>query len=124
MRCDYLSFKDLLQDLCEKAGNLKIMVTCKTGLIQVHGFEVNTYVLQRLHNNVVFELLALKASSQKAHMSEMKELADSIEKTSDSPGKNNEIIDHPLFKILNGHPLSIHLLSALRTGELNCIIIL
>ena len=67
--------------------------------------------MKELSKKQTLELLKIKAESYTDHTNELRELVDS-EITIDSPKKN--ILDHPLFDFLGGHPLSIVILSTLR----------
>lgn len=114
---DYLSFKELLQDFFEKAPKVKIMITSKLELTLVQNIDDYVHFLKKLSDNAVLELLGKKAPSQNEHKRELKELYNTTDVAVAIDDKKLESARHPLFEMLNGHPLSILLMSSLRNGK-------
>ena len=104
---DPIAFKEFLQDFLEKLPHIKIILTCEHSIQRFDGINICIYKVKELCKKHVLELLKLKAVSQTDHIQELKDLQTTNE-------KSKNILDHPLFDFLNGHPLSIDILSSLR----------
>ena len=100
-------FKEFFQDFLEKLPKIKIILTCKHSIQRFDDISDNIYKVEEISRKHTLELLKLKATSQTDHIQEIKDLQSTNE-------NSKNVIDHPLFDFLNGHPLSIDILSSLR----------
>ena len=104
-------FKDFIQDFLEKLPGIEMIVTCVNSIPCFNDVNNCIYKVKELSRKHTLELLKVRSESYTDHTNKLRELIDS-ETNVDFAKKN--ILEHPLFNFLGGHPLSIVILSTLR----------
>ena len=114
---EYQMFKEFVRDLLDKLTQSKMIITAQS----FGGFtDINQEVvtLQGLSSIETLELMKAKWPSTKTHVNDLSELhQDVIKLNPDQLNNKNALFEHQFFKMLDGHPLSIVLLSSLRISK-------
>jgi hypothetical protein len=103
---DYDSFKEAIVNILDKVQGLKIMITSKVAMSDSVSVSEWIYKIRGLSRINALKLIKAKSPPNTEYKSELKELMKNCGK--------EKVVDHPLFMMLNGHPLSIIILSSLR----------
>jgi protein-arginine kinase activator protein McsA len=104
---DYESFKESITNIIEKVQGLKIIVTSKIAISNCETLESLIYKVNKLDKKRTLQLIKQKSPPNSNTKSEIRELVDA--------SKSKHIINHYLLDIIDGHPLSVIILSSLRT---------
>jgi chloramphenicol 3-O-phosphotransferase len=109
---DGIAFFDFIHDFLEKLSRIKIIITWVRSPPVMNDVKERVFKVKRLSDKQALELLKVNAEWVATHNKEISELLKA------SPNYESELkmhmFKHDLFKILNGHPLSIIIFASLR----------
>ena len=115
---EYQPFKEFIKDLLEKLTYCKMIITSQSFGTGFTDISQEVVILEGLNNLETMELIKAKWPSMKVNNNDLNELQLELIKSNPKLQENkNYLFEHQFFKILNGHPLSIILLSSLRISK-------
>jgi hypothetical protein len=104
---DYNVFKNFIVNILNEEQNLKIIITSKMAISDSVIINEWVFKIRGLSREHTLNLLKKKSPPNTEFSVEIKELM--------KESNEDQITNHPLFYMLNGHPLSTIILSSLRT---------
>jgi hypothetical protein len=114
MKHDSLSFNVIVEDILNKIHDSKIIISSVISIGNIKDFSEKIVEIKELKPIDSLELLKSKSAHgiQQDELIEMMDVADM--KNFRSEGASQNILDHPFFKMINGHPLALVMVSSLR----------
>ncbi|CAI2383863.1 unnamed protein product [Moneuplotes crassus] len=104
-------FQKLIEDFAQRVQNSTLLFTSKVAIDGLERYNYEIIRLQPLPEMSIFDLLLKKVKSKENFKNELLELQNKTRKESQ---KTNEInLEHDIFRILNGNPLSAILVASL-----------
>ena len=110
---DNISFVVLVEDFLQKVFKSKLIITWEVPIGQIKDVTEKWYEIKSLQPFDSLELIKSKSAIE-VKDTELLELIDDLENRNSRRQTNLTYLDHDLFKIINGHPLALVMVSSLR----------
>lgn len=114
MKLDNHAFSVTIETLLHKSDKLKLIITSQVALGDIKDFSIKIIEVPNLNSEESLNVLRSKSSADITSQ-ELLELMEQTQMSKSlSENKNKTVADHPLFQMVNGHPMALTMISTLR----------
>ena len=110
---DNNNFLRIIEEILARIHQSRIVVTAKNPIGQIKDITEKVIKIQKLTKNESYELLLAK-SPKKMQQDELDEMVEELVRRNLPTNQVISILEHPLFDMVNGHPLALVMISSLR----------
>lgn len=112
MRLDHMAFVIVIEDILGRSHNSKILMTSCIPIGHIKDVNEKIVEIKELKPIDSLELLKTRSTTGLSD-EELLEMMDTVEMKSIN-SQNKSILDHPFFRIINGHPLALVMVASLK----------
>lgn len=113
LKKDHLHFITVIEDILDRAYQSRMIITSKNHVVQIKDITMKSIKIAELTKSASYELLLAK-SQRKMDQEELGEMMDELLSRNLPTNSVVSILEHPLFELVNGHPLALIMIQSLR----------